>query len=76
MQAMNESMESHITPERIVATAEELDHEEFTRAELAAELGTSRRELKDAIRAARRSGRIKKVRKNESGETVFRLTGS
>ena len=68
-------METEVTPERIVATAGELDHDEFTRAELADELGVKPRELRNGLKAARRSGRLEKVRTDDRGKGVFRLTG-
>jgi DNA-binding MarR family transcriptional regulator len=67
---------SEITPERVVATAGELDHDEFTRNELAAKLGVSIQDLKPAVKAARQAGRIEKVRENAEGKGVFRLTAS
>jgi hypothetical protein len=68
-------MDSEVTQESIVAAAGELDREEFTRAELAEELEVRERDLKDALRAARRAGRLKKVGRNDDGKAVFRLTG-
>jgi hypothetical protein len=68
-------MEDQVTPERIVAAAAELDRDEFTRAELAEELGASDKDFKDAFKAARRSGRLKRVGERDDGKKVFRLTG-
>jgi DNA-binding MarR family transcriptional regulator len=68
-------MRDEITPERIVATARGLDQPEFTRAELADKLGVSMKDLKGAVKAARQSGRVEKVRDDDDGKGVFRLTG-
>ena len=68
-------MDSQLTPDRIVASAGELGTAEFTRAELAKELGASIQDIGDAFKAARKSGRLEKVRDNEDGKGVFRLTG-
>jgi hypothetical protein len=66
-------MGNDITAERILAAAEELGQPEFTRAELAAKLDASTQDLKDAVKAARQSGRLEKVGENDEGKGVFRL---
>ena len=63
------------TAAQIIETAEGLDQEEFTRSDLAEELGVKQREIKEGFRAARDSGRVEKVRRGEDGKPVFRLTG-
>jgi hypothetical protein len=68
-------MNTEVTPDRIVATAAELDQDEFTRAQLADELGVKPRELRDGLKAARRSGRLEKVGEDDRGKGLFRLTG-
>jgi Transcriptional regulator, AbiEi antitoxin len=65
-------MENEITGERIVAAAEELG-QTFTRPDLAAKLGVSNKDLRDAFHAARQSGRIERVGKDAEGRGVFRL---
>jgi hypothetical protein len=64
-----------ITAERIIETADGLDREEFTRADLANELGVKPREIKEGFRAARQSGRVEKVRAGDDGKPLFRLAG-
>ena len=64
-----------LTADQIIETAEGLDQEEFTRSDLAEELGVRQREIKEGFRAARDSGRFEKVRRGEDGRPVFRLTG-
>jgi hypothetical protein len=66
--------ENEITADRIVATAEELGETEFTRPQLAAKLGVSKRDLKEAFNAAKQSGRLQRVGQNAEGQGVFRLT--
>lgn len=66
-------MAPEITAERLVDAAQELGRPEFTRAELAAKLDVSTQDLKDAVRAARQSGRLEKVGENDEGKGVFRL---
>jgi hypothetical protein len=68
-------METEVTSDKIVATAGELDSEEFTRAELADQLGVRPQDLKDGFKAARQSGRVEKIRNDERGKGIFRLTG-
>ena len=64
-----------ITTEKILATAGELNQDEFTRADLAGELNVKPRQLKDGVKAARESGRLEKVRDDNDGRGVFRLIG-
>jgi DNA-binding Lrp family transcriptional regulator len=65
-------MEDEITADRIVAAAEELGPE-FTRPDLAAKLGVSNKEMRDAFKAAKESGRIKRIGKDADDRGVFRL---
>ena len=67
--------DSDLTAERLVTTAGAMGQEEFTRAELATALGVSVQDLKDAVKEARQSGRLEKVREDDDGKGVFRLTG-
>jgi predicted transcriptional regulator len=65
---------ANVTPEQVLQTARDLDRGEFTRGELADELGVRKQDLKDGVKAARRAGRLEKVGDNEEGEGLFRLT--
>lgn len=67
-------MGNDLTADRVVAAAEDLGQPEFTRAELAAKLDVSPRDLKSAVKDARQSGRLEKVGENDESKGVFRLT--
>jgi hypothetical protein len=64
------------TADQIVATARELGQDEFTRADVAQKLGVEKRELVKGFREARKSGRLEKVRDDEEGTGIFRVTGN
>jgi DNA-binding transcriptional regulator LsrR (DeoR family) len=66
-------MSPTITPDSVVSAAQELDKEEFTRADLAGRLNVQRPEIKEAFKAARKSGRLEKVRNDDEGTGYFRL---
>jgi DNA-binding transcriptional regulator LsrR (DeoR family) len=66
-------MDEAITPERVVSAAQELDQAEFTRADLAGRLNVQRPDIKEAFKAARKSGRLEKVRNDDEGTGYFRL---
>ena len=63
-----------ITPDELVRAAQELDQEEFTRADVAAKLGVEKPELKQAFAQARKAGRLEKTRDDEENTGHFRLT--
>jgi hypothetical protein len=63
------------TPDQVVAAAQELDQDEFTRANLAKQMGSSWEEIKPAFREARKAGHFEKASEDESGRRRFRLTG-
>lgn len=62
-----------ITGDQLVGAATELSQEQFTRADLAERLGVEKSELKQAFRAARRSGRVEKVGEDDKNTGHFRL---
>ena len=66
-------MSQTITPDSVVSAAQELDQSEFTRADLAGRLNVQRPEIKEAFKAARKSGRLEKVRNDDEGTGYFRL---
>jgi DNA-binding transcriptional regulator LsrR (DeoR family) len=66
-------MENELTADRIVAAAQDLGQTEFTRPDLAAKLGVSNKELRDAFKAARQAGHIERVGKDAEDRGVFRL---
>ena len=69
-------MAKTITPDQIVAAAEEVGDDEFTRGQLADKLGVKTTDLKQSFKAARESGRIEKVRDDDEGTGQFRLAQS
>jgi len=67
-------MAREITADQVVSTAKELDQDEFTRADLAGKLSVERSELKQGFKAARKAGRVEKIRNDDEGTGLFRLT--
>ena len=63
-----------ITADQLVEAAQELRQEEFTRADVANQLGVEKSELKQAFVEARKAGRLAKVRDDEENTGHFRLT--
>ncbi len=63
-----------ITADNLVEAAQALDQDEFTRADVAEQLGVEKPELKQAFLRARKSGRVEKVRDDEENTGHFRLT--
>jgi Mn-dependent DtxR family transcriptional regulator len=67
-------MPKTVTSDQLVAAAEGLDKEEFTRGDLAQKLGVEKPSFSQAFRKARKAGRLDKVRDDEQGTGHFRLT--
>ena len=67
-------MADTITGDQVVGAARDLSKPEFTRADVASKLGVDKTELKKAFKAARKSGRVEKVRDDEQNTGHFRLT--
>lgn len=65
---------SELTQQQVVEAARKLDKDEFTRDDLAEQLGIRRREMKEAFRAAWKSGELVKVGADDEGTAYFRLT--
>jgi hypothetical protein len=69
-----------ITEEQVVGAARELNQAEFTRSDLAGKLdiqdSETRQAFREAFQAAKRAGSLEKVRKDDDGTGVFRLTAS
>jgi hypothetical protein len=67
-----------ITEQQVLGAARELNQSEFTRSDLAGKLdirGDETREtFREAFKAAKRAGSLEKVRKDDDGTGVFRLT--
>ena len=67
-------MAKTITSDQIVGAAKELGQPEFTRSDVAEKLGVKTTELKDGFKEARTDSRLEKVRDDEEGTGVFRLS--
>lgn len=67
-------MSQTITPDQVVGAAQELGQDEFTRGDLAEKLGVKTTELKQGFKEARKADRLEKVRDDDEGTGVFRLT--
>jgi hypothetical protein len=68
-------MAQAITADQVVEAARNLGQAEFTRGDLAAQLGVEKQDIKPAFREARHAGRLEKVRDDEENTGHFRLTG-
>jgi DNA-binding transcriptional regulator LsrR (DeoR family) len=66
-------MTDTITVEQVVQAARDLGKDEFTRADLASKLEVERPEIKDAFKAARKEGHLRKVRVDDDGKRHFRV---
>jgi hypothetical protein len=67
-------MSKTITSDQVIGAAEQLGQPEFTRSDLAEKLGVKTTQLKDGFKEARRAERLEKVRDDEEGTGLFRLT--
>jgi predicted DNA-binding protein (UPF0251 family) len=67
-------MAKTITPDQVLRAARELDQTEFTRDDLAAKLGVGKPKFKQAVKSARETGRLEKVRDGDDAKGRFRLT--
>jgi hypothetical protein len=69
-----EEAQMPITEDQVVSAAQELGKDEFTRADIANQLGVEKPELKQAFVRARKAGKLEKVRDDEENTGHFRLT--
>ena len=67
---------AEITPDQVVEAAKELGKDEFTRKDLAQQLGVEQTDIRRGVRGARQAGKLDKVRDDEEGTGHFRLTDS
>jgi hypothetical protein len=65
---------ANISAEQVLEAAKALDKEEFTRGDLAAQLGVEKPDIKAGFRRARHDGKLEKVRDDEENTGYFRLT--
>jgi hypothetical protein len=63
-----------ITDDQVVEAAKSLSQPEFTRSDIADKLGVEKTEFHQAFKAARKSGRLEKVRDDNENVGHFRLT--
>jgi predicted transcriptional regulator of viral defense system len=63
-----------VTEEQLIEAARELGQDEFSRGDVANQLGVEKPELRQAFAKARKSGRLEKVRDDEENTGYFRLT--
>ena len=68
-------MNEGLTSASIVEAAKQLGTEEFTRGDIAGQLGVEKGDIKPAFREARQLGKLEKVRDDEENTAHFRLTG-
>jgi hypothetical protein len=61
------------THDEVVQAARALGQPEFTRNELAGQLGVKGAEMREGFRAAKKAGQLQKVRDDEDGTRYFRL---
>jgi hypothetical protein len=67
---------AEITPDQVVEAAKELGKDEFTRKDLAQQLGVEQTDIRRGVRGARQAGKLDKVRDDEEGTGHFKLTDS
>ena len=67
-------MQLTVTEDQLVEAAQQLDQDEFTRADMAGKLGVEKPDLKQAFVRARKAGRLEKVRDDGDNTGHFRLT--
>jgi hypothetical protein len=61
------------TQEEVVEAARALGKPEFTRKDVAQQLGVEPSEMRPSWKAIKESGRVEQVRKDEDGRNYFRL---
>ena len=68
-------MSEGITSDDIVEAAKALGKEEFSRGDLAGQLGVEKPDIRPAFKEARHQGKLEKTRDDEENTGYFRLTG-
>lgn len=69
-------MSDGLTSASIVEAAQQLGKDEFSRGDIAGQLGVEKADIKAAFNEARKSGRIEKTRNDEENTGLFKLTGN
>jgi hypothetical protein len=67
-------MSQTVTADQVIQAARDLGQPEFTRGDLAAQLGVEKADIRPAFREARHAGRLEKLRDDEENTAHFRLT--
>ena len=67
-------MQLTVTQDQLIEAAQQLNQDEFTRADVAAKLGVEKADVKQAFNQARKAGRLEKTRDDEENTGHFRLT--
>jgi DNA-binding transcriptional regulator LsrR (DeoR family) len=68
-------MAQDFTAEQIVDAAKALDQAEFTRADVAGQLGVEKQNIKQAFNQARKQDLIEKTRDDDANTGHFKVTG-
>jgi hypothetical protein len=68
-------MSESITSASIVEAAQQLGQEEFSRPDIAGQLGVEKQDIKQAFNEARKLGKIEKTRDDEDNTGLYKLTG-
>jgi hypothetical protein len=63
-----------VSAEQVVEAAQALGKDEFSRGDLAEQLGVEKQDIKAGFRRARHDGKLEKVRDDEENTGYFRLT--
>ena len=66
-------MQLTVTEDQLIDAAQQLDQDEFTRGDVAGQLGVAKPDLKQAFLHAGKAGRLVKVRDDEDNTGHFRL---
>jgi len=62
------------TADQVVDAAKELDKDEFTREDVAGELGVEKSDIKRGFQEAKKAGRLTKTRDDEENTGHFKVT--
>ena len=68
-------MAQDYSADQIVAAAKELDQDEFTRADIAGQLGVEKPDVKSGFNSARKTGLIEKTRDDAENTGHFKISG-
>ena len=68
-------MTDAVTSASIIEAAQQLGKDEFSRGDIAGQLGLEKADIKVPFNEARKLGRIEKTRNDEENTGLFKLTG-